>query len=395
MFPYVYDLADVFGTVTNLAVLPVASLVDSPPTSTFTVSGPAVQPGSLLTFTHPSAAGVVEIVEVVSHVGSSLVAIRAQEGTSKLDFSTGAVLIQEMTSGLFEGIKTLLKRTQQHTGLVGTSLPATCSPGELYFRTSDLAVFACFSENVWDRLDRTDHGDYSGNSLDTAHSIYFLMAAFEAWHGALPGSHVTSPETHNHQTYPARKVRSGPDATKPLVQNPGDIFIALDTKTLYFSSDGIAWSAYSTIPRATILMFETACPAGWTRLSSLDGKFPKGAPSGAYTGLVQGGSVSHDHSLPTLIAHSHSIPSTSVVVDTSASHSHDVPIYSGSGSNYVAFNPGNAGSTTNMNSSSSGVHTHTASVPNKDSNAFGVAAPRSSLVDVLPPFGEILFCLKD
>jgi len=47
------------------------------------------------------------------------------------------------------------------------------------------------------------------------------------------------------------------------------------------------------IPSGLIAIFDTNCPAGWTRVAALDGRFPMGYPAWG----VQGGSTSHSHGI--------------------------------------------------------------------------------------------------
>ena len=97
--------------------------------------------------------------------------------------------------------------------------------------------------------------------------------------------------THDHSDSgagtgkPVRKLKSGTVAQRGSVKNAGDVFVASDQKTFYISTDGTNWKAYSTVPRGTVLMFETACPAGWDRVLTMDDKFPRGAPGGVWVRL--------------------------------------------------------------------------------------------------------------
>jgi len=56
------------------------------------------------------------------------------------------------------------------------------------------------------------------------------------------------------------------------------------------------------VPSGMVAMFNSACPSGWTYLSGLEGKFPRG---GATYGAT-GGSNAHTHSYNDVISHSHS-----------------------------------------------------------------------------------------
>jgi len=53
-------------------------------------------------------------------------------------------------------------------------------------------------------------------------------------------------------------------------------------------------SGVGLVPVGAIMMFDTNCPAGWTRYSILDGNFPLASPTSGETG----GSATHQHLLP-------------------------------------------------------------------------------------------------
>ena len=80
-----------------------------------------------------------------------------------------------------------------------------------------------------------------------------------------------------------------------------------------------------------IALFDSACPAGWSRYAGLDGRVPRGEPTGDSTSLDQGGSddavvVGHDHGLSGSASsagtHQHNVAGSSG--DPSADHTHGV-----------------------------------------------------------------------
>lgn len=100
------------------------------------------------------------------------------------------------------------------------------------------------------------------------------------------------------------------------------------------------------VPSGLIALFNCSCPAGWTRVSALDNKFPMGAGSYGATG----GGGHHKHDIPTMatgansVKHHHAVPVGSVTIDAlvgittvvgaagtvdsgdeSADHTHTVP----------------------------------------------------------------------
>lgn len=397
-YPSTYDtIASTLPSLANLIVLQVTNLQNVSGNWVFTVTGDitSLSLDTPLTYTYPSANGVVEIVKVTAKGSGTVTALRQQEGTSLLGFDTGAILVQEMTASTYASIRSLLLRSQKYSGLVGSSLPATCSPGEFYFRTTDSTFHVCFVTNTWERVDNADHAALLGLSSDTAHSIYQTEAAFGTWHASLTGTHITSATTHNHSTAAIRKIRSGLVSALGTPAKTGDLFYATDTKTLYFSNNGSTWTIYSTLPKNSIFMFASSCPSGWTRVSGYDGKFLKGAGSGVWSGLITGGTASHSHTMSGLVTHTHDINTQSLTVANTGSHSHNVSIYSSSGSNTIPFSPGTAAGYGSQTSGSSGSHSHSVTIPAINTDSVGTAAPVTNSTTNMPAYYKIVFCKKD
>ena len=170
-----------------------------------------------------------------------------------------------------------------------------------------------------------------------------------------------------------------------------------------------------------IAMFAGACPNGWTRYTALDGRFPKGAPSGVTSPLNTGGSTTHSHGYSQVPSHSHTVPSGGShghTMQSAGGHGHTVPSggahyhvltikdSSGGGNRAEAGQDtgsiyttstntdGSHGHTVNSNGShahtvdSGGAHTHT-------TNAAGVASPTTNSANGEPPYKEVVFCQKD
>ena len=405
-YPFDYDVAgDYFGDLADLLVLTVTGITDlGAGQYRFAIDAadqPAlarVSPNTVFTHTNPTANGVVEVVKVQAKDATSLTATRAQEGTTSLAYAPGAVLLQEPTAGLYEAMRTLLLATEKYTGLVGSSLPATCQPGEFFLLTNG-QFYACYTANIWTRLDYFDHGALTGLGAADAHTIYLTPAEEQAWHDALPGDHLSNPATHNHSGgamgAPVRKFSCGNESEMPAAQNAGDCYFALDTKRLYFSADGASWSAYSSLPTGSVLMFEGSCPTGWVRVAEMDGKIPRGAPASEWQNLDSASAnATHTHTLPTLLAHTHSFNSKSCTVSVTGSHSHTIDIFNGSGSTLYPNNPMNASSTGTLSSSTDGEHSHSVSFPQVDTTQVGVDAPVTAAQTSLPPYLKLLFCRK-
>lgn len=110
-------------------------------------------------------------------------------------------------------------------------------------------------------------------------------------------------------------------------------------------------------------------PTNWTRETTLDGRFPKGAPA-ATAGGTNGGNATHTHTSPghthTMSAHSHAI--------VTSSNSHEGAAQTGSGSG-------------NMRNQT---HTHSGSIPINSYTIDTVAVTYAS-VSNNPPYHEVIF----
>jgi hypothetical protein len=396
--------SDVFSDLVNLAVFPVVTIIQVAAEwryhVTFTADTPDVNPNTPLVYTHPAANGAYEIVKVVScNRGAGYIVVeRAQEGTSQLTYGANGYLVQEPTAGTYTALKNLLLVTEKHAGRMGTALPGACTPGMFYFRTDTGAFYACFSSNVWTRLDQVDHGALTGLSDADAHTIYKTLAQAVAWHDALTKKHLTNALAHDHSDSgagtgkPVRKLKSGTYAQRGSVKNAGDVFVASDQKTFYISTDGTNWKAYSTVPRGTVLMFDTACPSGWDRVLTMDDKFPRGASGGVWSGFGTGGAATHQHDITTLIAHNHTVAAVAASTDSGGNHSHSMSIWGGSGGSSVPYN--NSPASGSITSDSKGSHSHTVTVPAVTTGSYGVASPKTSVVDGQPAYLKLIFCRK-
>ncbi len=138
--------------------------------------------------------------------------------------------------------------------------------------------------------------------------------------------------------------------------------------TVPVTTSTITDDANRLVPSGAIILWTGAnCPAGYTRLSALDGKF---LVSGAAYQPAAGGSNTHSHTIP---SHAHSY-SGRTAQDTSG--------------DYRAWNA-SPSSVPWAIDASRGYHTHTFS-GTTDSAALGTAS-----VDSRPEFATILLCQKD
>jgi hypothetical protein len=183
---------------------------------------------------------------------------------------------------------------------------------------------------------------------------------------------------------------------------------------LFLRGDG-AWapppgSAGASVPPGLIAMFDTSCPAGWTRFAALDNRFPLGYP--AYGSAGGADQHYHDYSGSTDGAggHSHNYGNAHQT-DNSGNHSHS---FSGSGrtdsepNDYIRADAENDVSASGQyhshsfsysgETSGAGDHSHTVQVygsvdsaPNH-SHGFSGSTGWSSHI---PPYLTMVFCRKD
>lgn len=157
------------------------------------------------------------------------------------------------------------------------------------------------------------------------------------------------------------------------------------------------------IPAGLIAIFDTACPAGWTRVAALDNRFPLGAA--AYGGA--GGATAHSHTAGTFAAanHAHTMPATTG--NTDVNHTHHVAILSGVPSaniNVASQNPPTTIQATDQNHrhgvdgdtgamSTNNLHSHPLG-GNSGAAAPGVTGT-SSVVDQWQPYLQVVYCRKN
>ncbi len=64
--------------------------------------------------------------------------------------------------------------------------------------------------------------------------------------------------------------------------NEGDLSYDSASKTVYVCN-GASWQSPG-VPSGAIVMFDAACPSGWTRFAALDNRFPRGSATYGATG---------------------------------------------------------------------------------------------------------------
>ena len=176
-----------------------------------------------------------------------------------------------------------------------------------------------------------------------------LLSAFAAYGWteptqAPPGGNVATPLNTSNigQSKEGGLILNTGGATNGLVIDKGNLCLGADCRG--------SWPVAGAIPSGMIAMFDTSCPAGWTRFAALDNKFPQGAA--IYGGT--GGAVSHTHSVDP--------PSTA--------------------------SGGSSGGLGACNASCSGIavgHTH----------PLDISAFQSGSESNLPPYLNVIWCKKD
>lgn len=155
---------------------------------------------------------------------------------------------------------------------------------------------------------------------------------------------------------------------------------------------GTADTGKQVIPAGLIAMFAGACPTGWTRYTALDGKFPKGAPTGVTSPLNTGGATTHTHTYAGVIAHTHT--AGTLAADSAGAHSHGVQRPPNTNYSEVPIFPTlgqNINLVYDIPTNTAGAHTHTVS---GSTASTGVTTDTTASTDGQPPYQEVVFCQK-
>lgn len=138
------------------------------------------------------------------------------------------------------------------------------------------------------------------------------------------------------------------------------------------TSGGVAaWATSPAIPSGMIAMFDTDCPANWTRFSALDDKFPQGAV--AYGGT--GGALSK----------------------TTSGHQHETTVgYLWDGDSYRfryqnAAAPFGTGATVDMRGEIQDTYSGVA----KNTGRALTQSKTDTISDIRPPYLNVIWCKKD
>lgn len=407
--PTSYDTyTSVFGDLQDNIVLTVANSGGINNSTTSITFSPTAKVDALvvpcyLTFLDEGTNGAFEIVKVTSKgtAGSGIVTVqRGSLSSTALAHAQGAQAVQDPVSDYLATLRTMLDAVQKYQGLVGTSLPATCSAGECYIKTDTQEVYYAVATNTWRLLNRKDHGTFTGLS-DDDHTQYHNATRKTTWHTNLAsteGVHLTA-AAHSHSGSgtdgaPAARILSGLFSARPSSPSSnGQVYFCTDTADLYVGNAG-SWVKYSIMPQGTIILFETSCPSGWTRVSDFDGKLPRGAPASTWSGFTDGGVATHKHTLPDVVSHTHTISSQAASTGSDGAHSHSFNKYGGTGSSDV-LTVGIFASTSSLLSESAGEHSHTVTIPAHNTDAAGSSAAETATETSYPPYIKLVFCKKN
>ncbi len=130
-----------------------------------------------------------------------------------------------------------------------------------------------------------------------------------------------------------------------------------------------------SVPSGTILMFDTDCPTGYTRISALDGKFLVG---GATYSAAVGGADSITLETANIPAHTHTGTTSS-----NGAHTHTV---NSAGTDYGSGGLADGNILSTYTTSSAGSHTHTFTTSSVGSG---------TAFDNRPAYATIVLCKKD
>lgn len=310
---------------------------------------------------------------------------------------------------------------QIYRGIVGADSSKSGSPtvNEIYYANDTNKVYVCLAAGVWTWVgNRDDHADLIDLTDADAHTQYHDDADALTWHDGLGGGHVTGGDTHDHgqeATDGAGRVQSGIDSAKSSIPTyDQEIYYATDTDELWISKDNVAsgdWIKITGAPTGTIVAFfeaditalySGACPSGWSRYTDLDGKFPKGAPTGVTSPLNSGGGLTHTHTYTEIPEHTHTVLEQGPIAsDSPGNHSHGIKKQGASGGSSLGLTT--SSSVGSGGTQSTGAHTHTMDIPQHDTNlskkalddSVGGATGTTESVNHEPPFQEMIFCQKD
>lgn len=363
-----------------------------------------------LTFVYEDGSGDFEIVQVTATPGGGVCTIvRHALGSTAMAHLDDAQAVQDPVSAHFSSIRTLLLGIEKYHGLVGVeaSLPATCVAGESYMATDTDALYYAVAIDTWREVNELDHATLAGLTDDdhnTKPYRYHTGARKILWHDRdsdytnVPvGDHIDK-VAHNHdggatEGQPAARFEHGLESARPATPLDGQVYYATDTGDLWVGNSS-SWEKYSVMPIDTIIMFEGICPQGWSEVTAMHDKIPRGAPTGVTSGFTDGGATTHDHDLPDVVNHTHTIQSqASISLLDSGGHSHSKSHQGGGGIVGTTFN--DASDIDHEIFFGHDFHTHSVTFPAHDTDDEGSNPATSSTATSWPPWAQLVFCIKD
>jgi len=210
--------------------------------------------------------------------------------------------------------------------------------------------------------------------LATVFLAAFYVVAWQEPTSAPPGGNVATPLNVGitGQSKEGGLILNTGGAVTGLIIDKGEVCIGTDCRTSW-PETGIG------IPSGMIAMFDTACPAGWTRFAALDNRFPQG--SSIYGGT--GGSVSkttsghqHDQTYGEALPNSPSYP-TNVYV----------PVHTGA--------PWGLGQGWNGFDQRKYVELKSAALGLGNWSSALTSPKTDTISDIRPPYLSVIWCKKD
>lgn len=372
-------------------------------------------------FTTGTNAGEILYVEGITDGGTHFnPVVRNARGSGAATHDAGDQMAMILSGMQMMQFRDAIIAGQEFQGLVGTDASKSGSPAlnEVYYANDTNKVYVCLVAGTWTWVgNRDEHADLLDLDHTDAHTIYHNDSRALSWHNGLSGDHVTGGDTHDHgqaATEGAGRVQSGLASAKPgtsvyLIE----IYYATDTDELWISKGTASpsdWVKITGAPAGTIVAFfeadittlySGACPPGWTRYTALDGRFPKGAPTGVTSPLNSGGSQTHTHTYTEIPQHLHTVLAQGpTATNNPGTHSHGIKKQGSSGGACLGMATLQAVGT--GGTQEAGDHKHTLDIPAHMTNltkrtiddAGGGSSGTTESVNNEPPYQEMIFCEK-
>lgn len=339
-----------------------------------------------------------ELMEVTAKSSPTLTVTRGFGGTTATTHSSGDAGYLPFTAEHYNQMVAQKDAVVKYLCRTVVSLPV--SDMEEYEMVEYADEIYIYNGSSWEKIGNiTSHDDLKNLDIGDPHPVYYTESEMETAHDALSGDHVTDGDSHDHlEGAGAGRIRTHATGAAPA-GSPNDGEVSLDTTTgILYTGYSSSWSAVIGAPSGLIMPFDPAnlsgaCPDGWTRYTDLDGKFIKGTSLGSST---TGGSATHLHTFDAtdVITHSHSIASQTVNATGNESHTHNIDVWYGGAGVTGAYDFAGSTPTADINTTTSGSHTHTGTMSN-DTESTGEASPETDSANGEPPYQKVVWCQKD